>query len=836
MTLNAPSPADVRNMCSCIPTRPGMAVLPVPSIREAPAGRAREPSGPIAAIRPWSMRIVWPARGAAPVPSMTRTCSMATSGERSRIRDGAAGAACGRALPGSKAARAARTKRNGRMGRAIGSLPLFLSLHEKRSERQRQGSGEPKTPRQAPERQPVLPGEAVAQRQPGGGGPQDRAGGEAGGAVQRLLRAPHQGAAGEREAEARDQLVGERIEAVAQLELDGRRVGRDDRRGADGHRHAERPRRRHQPEGDSREERHGDEGVERRQNAVADHLDDRRGRADDRFHRARADEDEEQRQRALRLGAVEAENVDSGEDQQAGERDDERGRDPAGEMVERPDLAAVDMGLGRGERAEHILEGLADDQGHGRDLARDLEQGRGRGAASAGKHQVENHRRRVAEGAPREVRGEQAEAGRDQLAGLAARQWRAQDQAQIVIAAEQADAEQRGHPQRAEMGGDQAERAGAGGEEAEREQDARDLLPEDAQANLGPEGAPRPGGGGGDLDEGPQRQRPGEQGDGQRQAGGILGRGGEDRRDGVGVQSDGERDQAGGDEGDQQRQPHRAVRSFLVLGRNHPLKGERHRQVNDVGGEVHRAPQDDVDAVGGEAEQPGVERLRQRLDQRPKPREAREAGAARDVAPGDGGGRRGGRIVLHRPAYAGLAPATNQYPAPSAAHRASTGNAPILSRKMAIMATAARTRAGRLALASTGRSKSSGPAANWRCWRNRVWKANQKARFRITPTIAAVIAASAADSALLPRSRSTKGAPRKIHRKQGTKVTQVVRMPPSVPASNGLSPVAWRNAPMKPTNWVTMIRGPGVVSAMPRPSSISPGRSQPNLSTASCAT
>ena len=36
-----------------------------------------------------------------------------------------------------------------------------------------------------------------------------------------------------------------------------------------------------------------------------------------------------------------------------------------------------------------------------------------------------------------------------------------------------------------------------------------------------------------------------------------------------------------------------------------------------------------------------------------------------------------------------------------------------------------------------------------------------------------------------------------------------------------------RNAPMKPTNCTTMISGPGVVSAMPRPSSISPGRSQP---------
>jgi hypothetical protein len=51
--------------------------------------------------------------------------------------------------------------------------------------------------------------------------------------------------------------------------------------------------------------------------------------------------------------------------------------------------------------------------------------------------------------------------------------------------------------------------------------------------------------------------------------------------------------------------------------------------------------------------------------------------------------------------------------------------------------------------------------------------------------------------------------------------------PPSVPATSGGRAPASRNAPMKPTNWVTMMSGPGVVSAMPRPSSISPGASQP---------
>jgi hypothetical protein len=81
-----------------------------------------------------------------------------------------------------------------------------------------------------------------------------------------------------------------------------------------------------------------------------------------------------------------------------------------------------------------------------------------------------------------------------------------------------------------------------------------------------------------------------------------------------------------------------------------------------------------------------------------------------------------------------------------------------------------------------------------------------------------------------------KGAPRKIQRKQGAKVTQVVSSPPSVPATRGDRPPASRKAPMKPTNWVTMISGPGVVSAMPSPSSISPGASQPKVPTASCAT
>jgi len=41
---------------------------------------------------------------------------------------------------------------------------------------------------------------------------------------------------------------------------------------------------------------------------------------------------------------------------------------------------------------------------------------------------------------------------------------------------------------------------------------------------------------------------------------------------------------------------------------------------------------------------------------------------------------------------------------------------------------------------------------------------------------------------------------------------------------------------MKHTNWVTMISGPGVVSAIPSPSSTSPGASQPKFYSGSCAT
>ena len=96
----------------------------------------------------------------------------------------------------------------------------------------------------------------------------------------------------------------------------------------------------------------------------------------------------------------------------------------------------------------------------------------------------------------------------------------------------------------------------------------------------------------------------------------------------------------------------------------------------------------------------------------------------------------------------------------------------------------------------------------------------------MTPTTAAVMAVRAPASDLLPRSFSMYGAPRKIQRKHGVNVTQVASRPPRVAATSGESPPASRNAAMNPTNWTTMIRGPGVVSAIPKPSSISRGWTQ----------
>src|SRR3546814_5618303 len=95
---------------------------------------------------------------------------------------------------------------------------------------------------------------------------------------------------------------------------------------------------------------HAGEAVDEREDAVAGHLDDRRGRPDDRLDRAGRYEDVEEREGGGGLRAVEAQYVGAGEGEQAGKRHDQRRRDAAGETVERADGGGGGMGLGWRER------------------------------------------------------------------------------------------------------------------------------------------------------------------------------------------------------------------------------------------------------------------------------------------------------------------------------------------------------------------------------------------------------------------------------------------------------------------------------------------------------
>src|SRR5437879_6160773 len=122
---------------------------------------------------------------------------------------------------------------------------------------------------------------------------------------------------------------------------------------------------------------------------------------------------------------------------------------------------------------------------------------------------------------------------------------------------------------------------------------------------------------------------------------------------------------------------------------------------------------------------------------------------------------------------------------PAAQDPASTVSMPILKRKTAVAAAIAKMSAGISTLDKTGMSNDSPNDRTGEVSRNTVCSANQIDRLRITPTTAAVIAVSAPANPLLPRKVSMYGAPRKIQRKQGVKVTHVASSPPSVPASIG---------------------------------------------------
>src|SRR5277367_6473035 len=110
---------------------------------------------------------------------------------------------------------------------------------------------------------------------------------------------------------------------------------------------------------------------------------------------------------------------------------------------------------------------------------------------------------------------------------------------------------------------------------------------------------------------------------------------------------------------------------------------------------------------------------------------------------------------------------------PANEQAASVCSVPPLNRNTAIIAAVVSAKAQRLTLATSGASNERLYPCTRQVARNTVWIANQIARLRITPTTAAVIADKAPPRALLPRSCSMNGAPRKIQRKHGVNVTHV---------------------------------------------------------------
>src|SRR3954465_1101099 len=90
------------------------------------------------------------------------------------------------------------------------------------------------------------------------------------------------------------------------------------------------------------------------------------------------------------------------------------------------------------------------------------------------------------------------------------------------------------------------------------------------------------------------------------------------------------------------------------------------------------------------------------------------------------------------------------------------GTMPILNRNTARTAPTDSARAGRLTVPRTGASSVMPSARTSTSSWKMTCRANQIAKFRMTPTTAAVIADSAPPNARLPRNASTNGAPRKI--------------------------------------------------------------------------
>src|SRR5256885_16560126 len=97
---------------------------------------------------------------------------------------------------------------------------------------------------------------------------------------------------------------------------------------------------------------------------------------------------------------------------------------------------------------------------------------------------------------------------------------------------------------------------------------------------------------------------------------------------------------------------------------------------------------------------------------------------------------------------------------------ASVGIMPTLNRKIAMAAATERARAHGSTVTKFGASNDNGNARTGTVSRNTLWIANQMARFKTTPTTAAVMAESPALSALLPRIFPVQGAPAQTPRNE----------------------------------------------------------------------
>ena len=97
-----------------------------------------------------------------------------------------------------------------------------------------------------------------------------------------------------------------------------------------------------------------------------------------------------------------------------------------------------------------------------------------------------------------------------------------------------------------------------------------------------------------------------------------------------------------------------------------------------------------------------------------------------------------------------------------------------------------------------------------------------RARLAITPTTAAVMAASGAVKWSLPCVDSTNGPPARMKMKDGKKVNQVTSSAASAAPWNKASgpSTSFVQPPTKATKATTMIKGPGVVSPKASPSII----------------